>query len=1082
MKLGQNACLGNCSDEFDGSGKEVRMEPVVLKHRRTTLERAEKFISTKYFADVNLTSRLYPKKAPVQSIKHWAAPLNKYTPYKDAVKQKYKAVKVGQSFGPTWATHWFHISVTVPRDWTGEEVRLRWDSSSEALVWVDGEPRQGLCKEYERFDFPLTEKLTEDHLSFTVYVEMACNGMFGAGTDTMISPPNLEKQFTLSTCEVAVYNRQAFNLYREVEFLHDIAKHLPEGSERGYQALYTVNEMLNACDVNDTDSYSRCHEIANRFLRQKNGDSQHKMYAMGHAHIDTAWLWPYSETIRKCARSWSCTIRLMEKYPDFTFTCSQAQQYEWVKERYPSLYADIKKYVAEGRFIPVGGTWVEMDGLLPSGESFIRQFLYGQQFFKKEFGITCKEFWLPDTFGYSGQLPQIMRHCGITRFLTQKMSWNLVNKFPHHTFWWEGIDCSRVLAHFPPGDCYTMRGKVEEVLRTTKNFKDKGRSDKTAFLFGFGDGGNGPSEEMVERLTRMKDVDGLPKVKMSTPDQLFSDIEAEDGGKLCRWAGELYLELHNGTYTTHAKVKKMNRKCEFLLHDAEFMSCIAMVMQCKEDLYPSDELLRLWKLLLLNQFHDVLPGSSIGMVYDDAHRYYNDIMQSGNSLCTQASHHAISKSGTKADGMQNCHVIWNNQSWDRTEVIAVKKADSPGKQQSKKRKVEDVSQVDSDGNNLYCVTVPSYGYSVLKNDTGVSPVEVKHVEDGLILMKNECVEAYIDKTGRVTKMFLHGSARNAVSDEFPANQFIIHDDIPLYWDAWDIMDYHLETRKPVETVMSASRIVEKGPLRAAVKVQLKISERSHIEQLIILDAQSPYLKFSTKVVWNESRKLLKVEFPTSVHTREATYDIQCGHIKRPNHQNTSWDTARFEVCGHKWSDLSEYDFGVAVLNDCKYGHSAVDNILRMSLLRSPKSPDNMADIETHEFNYALMPHHGTFQAADVIKHAYCFNNSLHVQHQQIDMTAPNSHSYFKLDNKQVVLENVKKSEEDRALVIRLYESYGGGCSATLSTTIPLQKVTVVNGLEDEQSNNCDLNVEEGKIYFRLKPFQILSLKLYLQLD
>ncbi|XP_053397678.1 alpha-mannosidase 2C1-like isoform X2 [Mercenaria mercenaria] len=1073
------------------------MDPVVLKHRRTTLERAEKFISTRYFTDVNLTSRLYPKKAPVKSIKHWAAPRDRYTPYKEAVKQKYKEVKVGQSFGPTWATHWFSVLVTVPAEWVGEEVRLTWDSSSEALVWVDGEPRQGLCKEYERFDFLLTEKLTKDHLSFAVYVEMACNGMFGAGTDTMISPPNLDKQFTLSTCEVAVFNRKAYNLLREIEFLHDMAKHLPEGSERGYQALYTVNEMVNACDVNDADSYKRCHQIANRFLGQKNGDSQHTTYAMGHAHIDTAWLWPYSETIRKCARSWSCTIRLMEKYPNFTFTCSQAQQYEWVKERYPSLYADMKKYITEGRFIPVGGTWVEMDGLIPSGEAFIRQFLYGQLFFKKEFGKTCKEFWLPDTFGYSGQLPQIMRHCGITRFLTQKMSWNLVNKFPHHTFWWEGIDESRILAHFPPGDRYRLEGRVEEILRTANNFKDKGRSDKTAFLFGFGDGGNGPSEDMIERLKRMENVDGLPKVKMSTPDEFFSDIESEDGGKLCRWAGELYLELHNGTYTTHARVKKMNRKCEFLLHDAEFLSSIAMVTHAKDEVYPHEELIRLWKLLLLNQFHDVLPGSSIGMVYEDAHKYYNDIMQSGTKLCTLASQHALAKSLVTADakssGKQKCHLVWNSQSWERSAVVAVESTEddvvASGKKPSKKRKIEtmatdDVCQTGSDGNKLYYVTVPSYGYGALKNEKIISPVEIKLEDDGLVVMKNECLEAHIDMAGRVRKMFVQGSTRNAISADFPANQFIMHDDIPLYWDAWDIMDYHLETRKPVEVVMSEAKIVEEGPLRAAVKVQLKISEKSRIDQVITLDVGSPYLKFSTKVEWNENRKLLKVEFPTSIHTREAAYDIQCGHIKRPNHLNTSWDTARFEVCGHKWSDLSEFGFGVAVLNDCKYGHSAVDNILRMSLLRSSKCPDKMADMETHEFTYALMPHLGTLQEAGVIKHSYCLNNPLSLQYQECNTGAVKSTSFFSMASPQVVLENVKKSEDgDRgSLILRLYESFGGACSTYLSTTIPFQSVTVVSGLEDKQENDCNLRIQNDKIHFTIKPFQILSLRLYPHLD
>ncbi|KAL4232509.1 hypothetical protein ACF0H5_007201 [Mactra antiquata] len=1063
--------------------RKVPMEQVVMKHRRTTLERAEKFISNLYFTDVNLYGRLYPKQCEASMITHWAAPLNVYTSYEEAVKQKFAPVEVGQSFGPTWGTHWFHVTVNVPLEWIGEEVRLRWNSSSEALVWVNGQPRQGLCSEYERFDFPLTDNLQKEKCSFSVYIEMACNGMFGAGDNGMIAPPKLDKTFTLNFCQVAVFNRKAYNLLREVELLHDIAKHMPEGSERGYQALYTVNDMINNCDVNDTSSYERCHQISAKFFKQRNGDSQHTTYAMGHAHIDTAWLWPYSETIRKCARSWSCTIRLMEKYPNFTFTCSQAQQYEWIKERYPSLYEDIKKFVKEGRFIPVGGTWVEMDGLIPSGEAFIRQFLYGQKFFEKEFGMTCKEFWLPDTFGYSGQLPQIMRHCGITRFLTQKMSWNLVNKFPHHTFYWEGIDNSKVLAHFPSGDTYEMKGNVQEVLRTAKNFQDKGRSDKTAFLFGFGDGGNGPSEDMIERLDRIKDVDGLPRVKMSTPDEFFTAIENEDSSKLCRWAGELYLEMHNGTYTTHAKVKKMNRKCELLLQHVEFLSCVAMAT--KSSVYPSVELNRLWKLLLLNQFHDVLPGSSIGMVYEDAHKYYNSIMESGSNLLAQASTNIFLKPCDESD---KSLVIWNTVSWDRSEVISVQgqdESESPNKRRKTDTNVNVPQQIDKKGNKLYYVKVPSYGMSDLVNscirDINPWSVNAENMDDGVIMIKNDQIEACIDKYGRITKLLVNGSNKNMISSDYPANQFILYDDIPLYWDAWDVMDYHLETRKPVMKLLKPAEIEDNGPLRVTVMVSLEISKESQIEQTIILDVASPYIKFDTKVKWFENRKFLKVEFPTSMHTREATYDIQFGHIRRPNHQNTSWDTARYEVCGHKWTDISEYGFGVAVLNDSKYGHSAVDNILRLSLLRSSKAPDRNADMGEHEFTYGLMPHTGTFQEAGVIKQGYCLNSPLNTQYEHYDSNIVAPSSYFTLDSSQVVLDTVKKSEDnDDTIILRLYESFGGSCCCTISTVLSFSSVQICNGLEQTtEDDTFDIKTTGDKITFNIKPFQILTLKIKL---
>ncbi|XP_052810872.1 alpha-mannosidase 2C1-like isoform X3 [Mya arenaria] len=1073
------------------------MEQGVLKHRRTTLERAEKFISTIYFTDVNLQGKLYPKKADVKSLTHWAAPnlKDEHLRFEKVVKQKFTPVKVGQQFGPTWATHWFRVDVEVPVEWVGSEVHLRWNSGSEALVYVEGKPRQGLCSEYDRLDYPLSESLQADNRSFTVYIEMACNGMFGAGDNGMIAPPDLNRQFTLSCCEVAVFDRRVYNLIREVELLHDMAKHLPEGSERGYQALYTVNAMINACDVNDPTTFQKCHEISSKFLQQKNGDSQHTTYAMGHAHIDTAWLWPYSETRRKCARSWSCTIRLMEKYPEFTFTCSQAQQLDWLRRDYYDLWCEIKKYAKEGRFIPVGGTWVEMDGLIPGGEACIRQFLLGQNFFAQEFGAPCKEFWLPDTFGYSGQLPQIMRHCGISRFLTQKLSWNLVNKFPHHTFWWEGISGHRVLAHFPPGNDYGMKGKVEEVglimlLRSSQNFKDKGRSDKSAFLFGFGDGGNGPSEDMVERLNKMKDIDGLPRVKMSTPDEFFSAVEEEDGGNLCRWTGELYLEMHNGTYTTHARVKKMNRLCEMLLHDVEFVHTVAFI-ELIAHVYPYGQLPKLWKLLLLNQFHDVLPGSSIGMVYKDAHEHYEEIMTQGNEILAKGFRDVVRKGNFlfPKPGQTKC-IIRNNLSFDRTEVIVIETEPSgsgPAKKPAKKRqkrspqKQAKAQQYNSEGHALYCVNIGSYGYSFLDPVTSIQPAEVQE-QDGMYVMKNSLLEAHIDQQGRVVHMYLAGSDRDAVDKEYPANQFVMYDDIPLYWDAWDVMDYHMETRKAVTDVISETEVLDQGPLRVSLKFSLRISDKSRINQQIILDAGSPFLRFNTEVEWYENRRMLKVEFPTSVHAREATYDIQFGHIRRPNHRNTSWDTARFEVCGHKWSDLSEHGFGVAVLNDCKYGHSALDNVLRMSLLRSPKAPDRMADMETHTFSYALMPHAGTLQEADVNKHAYCLNSPLYTVKIECDLDLPPSTSFFSMSTTQVVLETIKLSQADRGVIVRFYEAHGGTCRATMTTSLRRQitNAVLVDGLELKlkgEEDQVDLTHTENSITFTIKPFQIIAVKL-----
>uniref|UniRef100_A0A8C9SHG0 alpha-mannosidase n=1 Tax=Scleropages formosus TaxID=113540 RepID=A0A8C9SHG0_SCLFO len=905
----------------------------VLKNRRTLLERAEKFVSDVYFTDCNLRGR--------------------------------------------WWTCWFKVFLTIPDAWRGKEVHLCWESDGEGMIWRDGQPCQGLTKEGEKTSFILTPSLKdEEPHSFTLYVEMACNGLFGAGKDSAIAAPDPHRTYTLQRAELVVFHRHVRELLTDFEMLVDIVKFLGEDNQRGYQALFTVNEMVNLCDPANPSSFLGTHSLAQKFFSQKNGESQHTVHTMGHCHIDSAWLWPYEETIRKCARSWVTAIRLMEKNPDFIFTCSQAQQFEWVKQWYPGLFSEIKHFVKKGQFVPVGGTWVEMDGNLPSGESMVRQFLLGQHFFQQEFGIYCKEFWLPDTFGYSAQLPQIMRGSGITRFLTQKLSWNLVNTFPHNTFFWEGLDSSRVLTHFPPGNSYEMKGRVEDFLKTLRNNKDKGRVNHSALLFGFGDGGGGPTQLMLDRIHRVPDTDGLPKVQMSCPDVFFSKLEA-DSSLFCSWSGELFLELHNGTYTTQAQIKLGNRQCEVLLHDAEVASSLAL---CRNSAfqYPSSRLQELWRLLLLNQFHDVLPGSCIEMTYE-YHQNHESL------LCPQ--------------------------------------------------------------------------------------------EDGNVLMENGILRVVVNKTGSLLSLCLVKTNREAISDSCCGNQFVLFDDVPLYWDAWDVMDYHLQTRKPVVEVDKPLSVVSAGGLRGTVTYTLRISEKSSLTQDIILDAMCPYLKFSTKVDWAESHKFLKVEFPVRVHNPYASYEVQFGHVQRPTHRNTSWDWARFEVWGHKWADLSEYGFGVALLNDCKYGYSTYRNTLSLSLLRAPKAPDANADIGQHHFTYAVMPHSGSFQESSVIQCAYNLNFPLRLFPNAPDQS---SWSAFSINPSAVILETIKQAENHKdALVVRMFESHGSSVSATLTTTLPLREAILCD-LVERRISAQPTPVTASGISLDFQPFQIVSLLLFFQ--
>ncbi|XP_015335881.1 alpha-mannosidase 2C1 isoform X3 [Marmota marmota marmota] len=1000
------------------------MAAPALKHWRTTLERVEKFVSPVYFTDCNLRGRLFGDSCPVASLSSFLTP--ERLAYQEAVQQDFSPAHVGDTFGPTWWTCWFRVELNIPEAWVGQEVHLCWESDGEGLVWRDGEPVQGLTKEGEKTSYVLTDKLGEgDPRSLTLYVEVACNGLLGAGKGSMIAAPDLEKTFRLSRAELAVFHQDVHKLLVDLELLLGIAKGLGEDNQRSFQALYTANQMVNVCDPAQPETYPVAQALASRFFGQCGGESQHTIHAMGHCHIDTAWLWPFKETVRKCARSWVTALRLMEQNAEFIFACSQAQQLDWVKNRYPGLYAQLQEFACRGQFVPVGGTWVEMDGNLPSGEAMVRQFLQGQNFFLQEFGKMCSEFWLPDTFGYSAQLPQIMRGCGITRFLTQKLSWNLVNSFPHHSFFWEGLDGSRVLVHFPPGDSYGMQGSVEEVLKTVTNNRDKGRTNHSAFLFGFGDGGGGPTQTMLDRLKRLGNTDGLPRVQLSSPGQLFKALES-DSEQLCTWVGELFLELHNGTYTTHAQIKKGNRECERILHDVELLSSLALARSA-QFLYPAAQLQHLWRLLLLNQFHDVVTGSCIQLVAEDAMSHYEDIRSHGNTLLSAAAA-ALCAGEPGPEGL----LIVNTLPWKRTEVLSLPK---PG-----------------GAHCLALVTVPSMGYASAPTPTlpqpllPQQPVFVVQETDGSVTLDNGIIRVSLDPTGRLTSLVLVASGR-----------------------------------KPVLGQPGTLAVGSEGGLRGSAWFLLQISPNSRLSQEVVLDVGCPYVRFHTEVHWNEAHKFLKVEFPARVRSPQATYEIQFGHLQRPTHYNTSWDWARFEVWAHRWMDLSEHGFGLALLNDSKYGASVQGSVLSLSLLRAPKAPDTTADMGRHEFTYALMPHKGSFQDAGVIPAAYNLNFPL------LALPAPGpapaaTWSAFSLSSPAVVLETVKQTEtssQSHTLVLRLYEAHGSHVDCWLHTSLPVQEAVLCDFLERRDPAG-HLPLQDARLKLTFSPFQVRSLLLVLQ--
>ncbi|XP_040113202.1 alpha-mannosidase 2C1 isoform X2 [Oryx dammah] len=1098
-----------------------------LKHWRTTLERVEKFVSPLYFTDCNLRGRLFGDSCPVAELSSFLTP--ERLPYQEAVQQDFRPAQVGDSFGPTWWTCWFRVELTIPEAWVGQEVHLRWESDGEGLVWRDGEPVQGLTKEGEKTSYVLTDKLGEkDPRSLTLYVEVACNGLLGAGKGSMIAAPDPEKMFQVSRAELAVFHRDVYKLLVDLELLLGIAKGLGEDNQRSFQALYTANQMVNVCDPAQPETFPVAQALASKFFGQRGGESQHTIHAMGHCHIDTAWLWPFKETVRKCARSWGTVVQLMERNPEFIFACSQAQQLEWVRSHYPGLHARLQEFACRGQFVPVGGTWVEMDGNLPSGESMVRQFLQGQNFFRQEFGKMCSEFWLPDTFGYSAQLPQIMRSCGIKRFLTQKLSWNLVNSFP--------------------------------VLKTVTKNRDKGRTNHSAFLFGFGDGGGGPTQTMVDRLKRLCNTDGLPRVQLSSPEQLFSALEGHSG-QLCTWVGELFLELHNGTYTTHAQIKKGNRECERILHDVELLSSLALARSA-QFLYPAALLQDLWRLLLLTQFHDVVTGSCIQLVAEEAMCHYEGEADNISMALAPSAVPRVSPVGHSGVTPTPCLPITNQSlprhpfPWQHTAQCCSCSpvcwgARSRGPSHCQHAALEAHRSVGSapawwgpllsPGHcpwhglcscpHPHLTAAPAAPTACVRSARGecwhmavgqglswavpnnvevlISPVWSKWrgraraggwvgcwlweapadlasrppptKTDGSVTLDNGIIRVRLDPTGRLTSLVLVASGREAIAEGAVGNQFVLFDDVPLYWDAWDVMDYHLETRKPVLGQAGTLAVGTEGGVRGSAWFLLQISPNSRLSQEVVLDVGCPYVRFHTEVHWHEAHKFLKVEFPARVRSPQATYEVQFGHLQRPTHYNTSWDWARFEVWAHRWMDLSEHGFGLALLNDCKYGASVRGNVLSLSLLRAPKSPDATVDMGRHEFTYALMPHKGSFQDAGVIPAAYSLNFPL------LALPAPGpapaaAWSAFSVSSPAVVLETVKQAEtspQGRTLLLRLYEAHGSHSDCWLHTSLPVQEAILCDLLERRDPTG-PLLLRDNRLKLTFTPFQVQSLLLVLR--
>lgn len=939
---------------------------------------------------------------------------------------------LGTPWGRGWSTSWFRITATLPEDATG-----RWELvidpgfnanspgfQAEGLFWsTDGRPLKGLN--------PLNAYLPLPDLApgetVTVYLEAASNPPVHRNADTSYSDLDTTPDtpiYTFRTAELAELDEQVYGLDLDLAVLNELQGELAQGPRKA-QINAAIEAALDALDVRNVSGTAAAARAALApALAAPAHATEHTISAVGHAHIDSAWLWPIRETMRKCARTFSNVATLAEDYPDLVFACSQVQQYEWMRDHYPEVFRRIKDTIAKGSWAPVSGMWVECDSNLPGGEAMVRQFTYGKRFYADELGVEANEVWLPDTFGYSGALPQICRLAEGRWFMSQKMSWNTTDVFPHHTFRWEGIDGTRVFAHFPPSDTYNAQIFGDELARSARNFKDAGPANRSLMAFGHGDGGGGPTREMMERARRVANLEGSPKVVVESPREFFAKAEKEYASAPV-WVGEMYLEFHRGTYTTHVNVKQSNRRTEHQLFEAELWATTATLLTGAE--YPYDELDALWRATLLNQFHDILPGSSIRWVYRDARASYSDL---NSRLEAQIASSLAALSARPGEGVE---LTANAAPHARAGVVAFGAAPA-----------------ETAGD----VPVQRHGDSYVL-DNGLLRVTVG--PDGTIGSIRDLV-----------------AERELVPAGAKANLLQLHPDFPITYEAWDIDEYYRHT---VTDLTAVDTVTVEGD----EVVVTRSFDDSTATQRVRLAADAPRIDITTEVDWHERERLLKLAFPLDLHTTSSTSEIQFGHVTRPTHANTSWDAAKFETAAQRWVHVAEGAYGVAVVNKGTYGHdisrppvgesrASLPTTIRMSLVRGPMYPDPMADEGRHTFECSLL----VGDIGDATREGYAKAlPGRTVAGAGWDPVVTSS-------NPDVVVSAVKLADDRSGdVILRVYESRGARAVADLGLGFAHGEVSVVNLLErtdGESEHLTDAEATDGGVRVRLRPFQIATLR------
>jgi alpha-mannosidase len=985
------------------------------RHIKRTIEDLEKMIYTNVGV---LDIEAYRTKEPVG--------------FDDRTSGERLVLKVGDNWGELWDCAWFHITGEVPQTSGGKEIVLRIDISGEACVFDgDGNPVQGLTT-YHSFEVNSIGPTGK-----RIYKMFACakggepiDIWFDAGNNNLFGGNEGGTVRIMQICELNEAIRQ---LYFDMLVLNDMIKCLDEKTARYQSILFTLYKATNVIKTYSDSEIEEARTILKKELGKKNGDASLKITAIGHSHIDLGWLWPIRETKRKIVRTFSTALRLMERYPDYYYGASQPQQYEWTKQLYPKLYEEIKQRVKEGRWEVQGGMWVEADTNVTGGESLIRQLLYGKRFFMQEFGIEVKTLWLPDVFGYSGALPQILQKSGCPYFMTQKLSWNEHNKFPHHTFKWEGIDGTAVLAHMLPENTYNGSSSPGGAHFIEQNYADSGVCDEALMLFGIGDGGGGPSANHLECMDRMRDLNGLPPIKQGLSADFFDRI-VKNADDYITYRGELYLERHQGTFTTQANNKKYNRLIELGLRELEFAAVLAS--QVSNRPYPKDEIDIIWKEVLLYQFHDILPGSSIKRVYDESVPRYKQIYARINELIDEF----YGEFAAAINAPENSYIVFNSTSFERDDWVGL-------------------------GNGFAKVSVSPMGYTIA--EAAAAKPDISGLKAENKLLENEKIKVEFNGDGSISAIINKALGKNLLKSGSRGNILNLYEDKGNCWD----IPITYRDKLPDEFRLVDVKAYIEGV--SAVVEQSYEYNLSKLTQKITLKSGGDRVDFVTNVDWHENELMLRTSFETDIFTNEVTCNIQYGKFKRSCLENTSIDVAQFEIPAHKFIDLSERDCGIALMNNCKYGHYAKGNVLDLNLLRSQNSPGEQADRGRHEFTYSIYAHAGNDIDAKVTQKAYELNIPLRVYKKTAGGHKAVSGSYVSADKDNIMIETVKFAEDSRDIIIRLYDSEGIPVKSKIQLPSGTKMAVLTNMLEEELS---PLDVKDGTVELDFHAFEIHTVK------